>query len=75
MLISLLWSRVAKILLIISGILFVGFNIYAIAHYDLMRVTPAVRIFVSTDGLFVGMLIVFAINLWSRAKTEQRKAQ
>ncbi len=74
MLISLLWSRVAKILLIISGMLFVGFNIYAIAHYDLMRVAP-VRIFVSTDGLFVGMLIVFAIDLWLPATTEQRKTE
>ncbi len=55
--------------------LFVGFNIYAIAHYDLMRVAPAVRIFVSTDGLLVGMLIVFAIDLWLPAKKEEGKTE
>jgi len=75
MLISLLWARFAKTPLIISGMLFVGFNIYAIAHYDLMRVTSAIRIFVSTDGLFVGMLIVFAIHLWLPAKKAEMKTE
>ncbi len=75
LLISLLWSRVAKILLMISGMLFVGFNIYAVAHYDLMCVTPVVRSFFSTNGLLVGILIVLSIDLWFQGKTQWKTEQ
>ncbi len=74
MLISLIWSQGAKIVLRVSGILFIGFNIYAIAHYDLRRLAPAVRIFYLTNGWLIGMAIPSATALCLPArKTRERQ--
>jgi hypothetical protein len=58
------WSRSAKILLRISAVLFVGFNIYVIAHYDLRRFALATRAFYSANGWLIGTSIPLAIFLW-----------
>jgi len=63
MLIFLLSSPSAKIILGVSGVLFIGFNLYAVAHCDLRRLAPAPRIFYSVNGLLVGMSIASATAL------------
>jgi len=71
-LISLVWPHWAKTALRICGILFIGFNIYAVAHYDLRHLAPALRAFCSTNGLLIGNAIPLAIFLWlDRAKAAE----
>jgi hypothetical protein len=64
MLVSLVWSQGTKTVLRICGILFIGFNIYAITHYDLRHLAPGLRAFYSANGLLIGMAIPLAIFLW-----------
>jgi hypothetical protein len=68
MLIFVLWPQGVKTVLRISGILFIGFNIYAVAHYDLRHLAPAIRLFSMGNGLVIGMLIPSAIFLWLEEK-------
>jgi hypothetical protein len=75
MIIFVLWPQSAKIVLRISGILLIGFNVYAIAHYDLRRLAAAIRMFYSANGWLIGIAIPSAIFAWlfhkqSRDKTE-----
>ncbi len=62
------WPRSAKTLLRISGVLFVGFNIYAIAHYDLRRFARVTRAFYSANGWLIGTSIPLAIFLWMASR-------
>jgi hypothetical protein len=64
MLIFLLWPQGVKTLLRTSGILFIGFNIYAVAHHSLRHLAPAVRLFYMGNGLTIGMSITSATLLW-----------
>ena len=67
-LISIVWPerekpKSAKIALGISGIFFIVFNVFAMAHYDLRRLTAAIRLFCLVNGLFIGISISLAIFL------------
>lgn len=64
MAISLIWARFPKIMLEVSGVLFVGFNAYAIAHHSAMRFIPAVQAYYSSNGWLVGMVGSSATLLW-----------
>ncbi len=64
----------AKSALIVCGILFIGFNIYASTHYDLRRFALCLRAFYSTNGLLIGMAITLALLLWP-ASEETRASQ
>ncbi len=64
----------AKSALIICGILFIGFNIYASTHYDLRRFALCLRAFYSINGLLIGMAITLALLLWP-ASEETRASQ
>ena len=64
MLIFLLSPQSAKIMLGISGIFFVAFNLYAITHYELRLLAPAARLFYSANGLLIGTLTPSAFFLW-----------
>ena len=71
MLISVIWQQSAKSVLRISGMLFVAFNLYAIAHYDVKHFAPAIRMFYLTNALLIGMAIPSAAAVWLAAKTYQ----
>src|SRR5437899_1778077 len=64
MLISVIWQQSAKSVLRISGMLFVAFNLYAIAHYDVKHFAPAIRMFYLTNALLIGMAIPSAAAVW-----------
>lgn len=56
--------RGAKIALGISGILFIAFNVLAMAHHDLVRLTPTIRTFSLVNGQLVGLSVSLATFLW-----------
>jgi hypothetical protein len=64
MLIFIVWPKGTKTTLIISSVGLVGFNIYALAHYDLRRLVPAIRLFCISNGLAIGIAITSALLLW-----------
>jgi Sel1 repeat len=64
MLVPIVWANGVKIVLRICGILFIGFNIYALAHYDLRHLPSCPRVFYSANGLLIGTSITSAIFLW-----------
>ena len=68
MVIFALWPQGVKSMLGISGILFVGFNIFAVAHYDLRHLAPAIRLFFMGNGLVIGLSIPSAVCLWQEGK-------
>jgi len=70
MVIFALWPQGVKTVLRISGILFIGFNIYAVAHYDLRHLAPAIRLFYMGNGLTIGMSIPSVIYLWLEGKAK-----
>ena len=65
--------RGAKIALGISGILLIAFNVFAIAHHGLVRITPAIRIFSLVNGQLVGLSGSFAIFIWLTYKNSRIK--
>jgi hypothetical protein len=67
------WPRSAKILLRISLVMFIGLNIYAIAHYDLRRFAPSIRMFCSANGWLIGISVPPAIFLWLTYKKSRDK--
>jgi TPR repeat protein len=70
MLVPIVWANGVKIVLRICGILFIGFNIYAITHYDLRHLASCPRAFYSANGLLIGTVITSAMFLWlDREKT------
>src|ERR1035441_4170661 len=78
MLLPIVWPLTSKpkrpkILLAISGILFIGFNIFAVAHYDLRHSVPAMRILCSEDGFLIGVLVTLAIFLWLACKNRREQ--
>jgi TPR repeat protein len=56
--------KTAKAVLGGCGVLFIGFNIYAINHYDLRHLPVCPRPFYSMNGLLIGAAITSAIALW-----------
>jgi TPR repeat protein len=70
MLVPIVWANGVKIVLRTCGILFIGFNIYAITHYDLRHLASCPRAFYSANGLLIGTVITSAMFLWlDREKT------
>lgn len=70
MLVPIAWANRVKIVLRICGVLFIGFNIYAVTHYDLRHFQSCPRAFYSANGLLMGTAITLAIFLWlDREKT------
>ena len=68
MLASIAWPRGTKTVLGISVILFVAFDLFALAHYDLRHLVPAIRLFYLVNGLSVGVAIPSAVFLWLQRK-------
>jgi hypothetical protein len=58
-----LLARWCQAMLTISGVALVGFNLYALAHYDLRHLVPAIRLFCMGNGLFIGIAIASAVFL------------
>lgn len=69
MLVSIAWADGVRIVLRTCGILFIGFNIYAITHYDLRHLPSSQRVFYSANGLLIGTAITSAMLLWLDHKT------
>lgn len=68
-------QRGTKIALGITGILFVAFNVFAIAHYEQVRLAPAIRLFALVNGQLIGLSISLAVFLWltnKGSKTEMK---
>jgi TPR repeat protein len=63
------WPRGFKIVLIICGMLFIGFNVYAMTNYDLRRFAACPRAFYSANGLLMGVAITSALHLWLAEKS------
>jgi TPR repeat protein len=61
---SLVWPKVAKGLIGLSGILFIAFNVYAITHYELRHLAASLRVFYSANGLLIGIAGASAALLW-----------
>jgi hypothetical protein len=74
MVIFVIWPQRAKIELTLSGILFIGFNIYAVANYDLKRLPLIVVQFYSINGSLIGTIVVSAIALWLSMENREVKA-
>ena len=72
MLIPIVRPQSEKFMLKLSGILFVGFNLYAITRYDLRYPGPAIRIFHLTNALLIGIATASATALWLAPKKDQR---
>jgi TPR repeat protein len=69
-LVTLLWLLLptsAKVLLQMSLVLFVGFNFYVYAYYELAHFETSARVFYSINGWLAGVSICSALLLW-RAK-------
>src|SRR6266404_3171902 len=67
---SIVWPQGFKVVLRICGILFIGFNVYAITHYHSRHLAACPRAFYSGNGLLIGMAIPMAILLWLARKPE-----
>jgi Sel1 repeat len=63
MFLSIVWPQGFKIVLTICAMLFVGFNVYAMMHYDLRHLQACPRAFYSTNGLLIGIAIALALLL------------
>jgi TPR repeat protein len=64
----------AKIALGTFAALFIGFNLFAIAHHDLACLAPAIRIFCMVNGQLIGISVSLAVYLWrthKKARGEQ----
>jgi hypothetical protein len=61
-----------KVVLAISGALLIAFNLFAVAHYDLRHLAPAIRIFSLFNGLFIGASIPPAIYLWLESRRSKK---
>jgi len=68
MALSVVSPKSTKAVLAASGILFVAFNLFAVAHYGLRHLAPAIRILSLANGLFIGVSIPSAILLWLEGK-------
>jgi TPR repeat protein len=74
MLIFLLLILRARIVLQISGALFIGFNTYALTLYQPRSSAPAINAFWSANGWLIGMAIPAAIYLWLEHKGRRDSA-
>ena len=75
MAVFLVWRKPTNVALKTSAILFIGFNLYAIAHYNLRHLASAVNTFYWTNGSLVGMFIPSAIISWlAYKKTRDSRA-
>jgi hypothetical protein len=64
MAISVIAPKGARFVLAISGVLFIGVNLVAIARHDLWRFNSAIRGFISVNGLLLGISISAAFLQW-----------
>jgi hypothetical protein len=72
MLLMIVASKIAKVLLQISVISLIVFNLFAIVYHSQSRIEAAIRLFTMTNGLLIGMIIVLSIILW-RTDSENRE--
>jgi TPR repeat protein len=63
------WRKGFKIVLTICTVLFIGFNVYAMMHYNLRRFAACPRAFYSANGLLMGIAITSAFHLWLAEKS------
>ena len=68
-LLPVVWPQGFKIVLTICAMLFIGFNVYAMMHYDLRRFAACPRAFYSANGLLMGIAITSAFHLWLAEKS------
>jgi FtsH-binding integral membrane protein len=66
--ISVFRPKSVKLVLGISGLLFIGINLLVITHQHLRPSGTSVRGFYSLDGLLLGISLISAIFLWWRAR-------
>jgi TPR repeat protein len=64
-------ARSAKVVLIASVTLFIGFVVYGVVHSELRHIPLTIRFF-CFSGLFIGMFIPSAVFLWLDTKTTGR---
>ena len=75
LLISVFGPKSAKVILGISGILFIGNNLIVILHHDFTRFVTTIRGFSSVNGLLIGMVVPLAVFLWLEAMRRAREKQ
>ncbi|HLM82396.1 MAG TPA: tetratricopeptide repeat protein [Terriglobales bacterium] len=68
-LLPVVWPKGFKIVLTICAMLFIGFNVYAMTHYNLRRFAACPRAFYSANGLLMGIAITSAFHLWLAEKS------
>ena len=68
MLLSIVFPKGTKVVLGISGVSFIAFNLFAIAHNRLTHLARAAHTLSLANGLFIGMSIASAILLWLEGK-------
>jgi len=62
----------ARMVLKVAGAVWVASNFFAIMHFNLRHLVPAVRSFWMVNGLLIGMAIPLAVFLW-RARDRQSR--
>jgi TPR repeat protein len=72
MLLPIVFPRGAKVVLGISITLFIAFNLFAIAHYNLRHLAPAICLFCSVNGLSIGVSIPTAVFVWLDRERSKR---
>lgn len=72
MFLSIVWQQGFKIVLAIGALLFVGFNVYAMTHYDLRHFAGCPRAFYFVNGFLIGIAITSAFLLWAISKQDKR---
>ncbi len=56
--------RNTKLVLVIAGLLFVAFNLFVLAHYNLMHLASKIRFVLLWNGLFIGLATTSTILHW-----------
>jgi TPR repeat protein len=72
MLLSIVFPRGAKAVLAISATLFIAFNLFAVAHYNLRHLAPAICVFCSANGLSIGISIPSVVFVWLERERNKR---
>lgn len=63
MLLSFVWPSGGKTVLSMRGVLFIGFILYAMTHYDLRHINACPRAFYSINAMLIGMAATL-VFLW-----------
>jgi len=67
-----LWSKFARIIAGLFGILFIGFNVLVIVLYKLRTVFPPLRSFWSLNGDLLGVSLALAVAIWLNSKHREQ---